>query len=292
VSDNILQVSHTKLNMFSRCGEQYRRRYILGHRMPPSVSLLVGRAVDRSVTANLQNKIDTKQLQPLDVVSDMARDVVKADLEQGFVLSEEEAQEGLTKVKGEAIDKSVRLAQLHATSVAPAIEPVAVQRGLSVTLQREQPVEVVALLDCQEEGRVRDSKTSAKSPNKNEAHRSMQLSIYAMAGRVHDGETPSLVLDYLVDTKVPKAVSLETTRGPKDFATLLNRIDAFVAAHNTGVFMPTNPDSWWCSPDYCGYFDTCRYVRRPEHVALQGADFDLIQQLKASLKAEGESVDG
>jgi hypothetical protein len=35
-----------------------------------------------------------------------------------------------------------------------------------------------------------------------------------------------------------------------------------VEAVKRGVFVPANPDSWWCSRAYCDYFEDCPYVRR------------------------------
>lgn len=55
-------LSISQINMLGRCGEQYRRRYIEGEKIPPGIAALVGRGVDDSVTINLQNKIDTGDL--------------------------------------------------------------------------------------------------------------------------------------------------------------------------------------------------------------------------------------
>ena len=43
-------VSSTRMGMLSRCGEQFRRRYVEHDIVPPGVALIVGSAVDRSVT--------------------------------------------------------------------------------------------------------------------------------------------------------------------------------------------------------------------------------------------------
>jgi len=36
-----------------------------------------------------------------------------------------------------------------------------------------------------------------------------------------------------------------------------------LAAIKTGIFPPTNPDSWWCSEKWCGYWDdVCPFGRK------------------------------
>lgn len=291
MADEKFQVSQTRLQMFQRCGEQYRRRYVEGERMPPGVSLIVGSAVDRSVNANLQEKIDTGSLKPLAEVRDIARDETARGWLFGVALSDDEVTKGVKLVRGESIDKSVRLSGMHAEKVAPKLQPTHVQRGLAVELERlGEPVSLVTIIDVQE-GRksIRDTKTTGKRPEANAAHKSLQLTIESLAVKVHDGEAPErLFLDYLVDTKSGGPDIRETARGVGDYAALLPRIDALLHAHRTGSFAPTNPDNWWCSERFCGFATTCRYFRRPETVALEAGAFDLLDALKKSVKAAEE----
>ena len=55
-------LSISQLEMLSKCGEQYRRRYIEEEIIPPAVAMLVGRSVDKSVDENLIHKIQTDEL--------------------------------------------------------------------------------------------------------------------------------------------------------------------------------------------------------------------------------------
>jgi hypothetical protein len=54
----------------------------------------------------------------------------------------------------------------------------------------------------------------------------------------------------------------QTERSDEDYRQLLMRVDAVTAAIEAGVFLPTTPDNWRCSPKFCGYYDTCPYGRR------------------------------
>lgn len=261
---NDLRLSVTQLNMLSFCGEQYRRRYILGEKRPPGVSALVGRATDKSVNDNMTSKIETGELLPLENIQDIARDALNnAWAEQGVLLTEDEVREGLKKVKGGAVDKSVRLSKLHYTDLAPALQPTHVQRSWELPING-YPVTLVGYIDLQEGLKsIRDTKTAAKAPPANIADLSDQLTMYALAVMQYDGKIPDWIyLDYLIDTKVPKTVSVPTQRKPEDFNSIFARIEMAIKIIETGLFMPARQDHYLCDPRFCGFASTCRYYRR------------------------------
>jgi hypothetical protein len=113
---------------------------------------------------------------------------------------------------------------------------------------------------------VRDLKTSEKSPSKDAADRSQQLTMYALIRQAEVGALPvKLTLDYLVRTPARldrKHVPLDTVRDAEDVGALVHRINTAVEAVKRGVFMPTAPDSWWCAPAWCEFYGSCVYVRR------------------------------
>lgn len=264
------QLHATSVATFSRCGEQFRRRYIEGERMPPGIAAHVGSGVDLAVTANLTQKIQDGTLLSAEAVKDLAREGFQAALDRdGVLYSEEEAERGEDVVAGEAADKAVRLADLHHAELAPVIEPVAVQWPWSLALA-DYDLELVGTADVREDGRIRDTKTSAKSPTADAADKSLQLTAYAMAATVIEGRTPEVSLDYLVDLKTPKTVVLSSTRTDSDFAALLNRVAVIDDAITAGIFPPADPDSWMCSKRFCGFWSTCRYVRRPTQFGVRG----------------------
>lgn len=258
-------LSMTQLDMLSKCGEQYRRRYVDKDIIPPGVAAVVGKATDRSVNQNLEHKIATKELLPLEQVADTARDVLNQEWQSGVVLADEEVGRGVKVVKGEAVDKAVRLSLLHAKQTAPIIEPTHVQRKWTVEITG-YPMDLFGYIDVQEgTSSVRDTKTAGKTPNANAADQSDQLTGYALAVRVLDGKAPEkVVLDYLIDNKMPVAKSFESTRDADDFAALLHRVEVAIVALEKGVFIPARQTDWWCSARWCGYHATCRFVRQPK----------------------------
>lgn len=263
------QLHASGLNMLSKCGAQFERRYILGEKLPPSVSILIGTATDRSVTADLESKIRDGALLPDDAVKDIARDALVAEWERGVAVSPDDAEDGIGS-QGGAIDASVKLATLHHAQAAPRIEPTHVQRPWTLDVDGLN-VQLAGTIDIQEGLRcIRDTKTSGKSPAKDVADTSLQLTTYALAVRQHDGRCPDRVaLDYLVRTKTPKLVQIESQRSDKDFPHLLERVYQASRMIEAGLFMPAPIESWWCHPKWCGYYATCKYAARPVTVAVK-----------------------
>ena len=118
-----------------KCMEQFRRRYIEKDVIPPGVALIVGTGTHKGVDANMTHKIETGELLPVDAVADAARDGVNEAWESGGVkLEADEVAKGIKVVRGEAVDKAVRLARLHATETAPAINPTHAERPWSLEI--------------------------------------------------------------------------------------------------------------------------------------------------------------
>lgn len=301
------QLHVSGLNTISFCGEQYRRLYVEGERIPPGVSALVGRATDKAVTLNLGHKIKTQQLAQIDAVEAAARDTLDHEwATDGVLLQPDEATEGAAKVKGRAIDKAVRLSRLHAITLAPTINATAVQRELVADLNlgkmREsdpglpERIQLAATEDIEEGDAIRDTKTTGKTPSAGVAEESTQLTTYALMRRVIDGlKVVPVKLDYLIDLKTPKAAVYESSRTEADYPPLLRRIAMALRAIRAGAFVPVKQNDPMCSPKYCGFYGSCPYVRRPvsvalPHVVTAATGPTLLDQLEASIAAKAAQL--
>ena len=123
--------------MLTDCGQRFFYRYILGIKRPPSAFMLVGTSTHRSVTRNLDNKIETGDLLKRDEAIGAAEE--KFDAEQKLTPIELEAddkREGLSldTVLAEARDKSVSLAGLHYDQAAPTINAKRTERKFSINM--------------------------------------------------------------------------------------------------------------------------------------------------------------
>lgn len=261
------QLHVSGLNMLSKCGVQFERRYLMGERVPPGWAAVVGTAVDRSVRRNLQSIIDTGEPIPGEEAMDAARDALKAEWDrQGGVHAPEEDE-----TQDAGIDAAVNLSALHHREVAPIIRPVRVARPFVLDL-KGYDMQLAGEIDVDEENAIRDTKTAKKSPSADQAHQSLQLTTYSMARLVLDGALPERVsLDYLVRLKTPKSVTVNATPDREHFKELFARIEAAHVAMSKGAFIPAPLDAWWCSAKWCGYHSTCRYARKPMAVSVGGS---------------------
>lgn len=253
------------LETWSACGEQFRRRYIEGEKTPPPAAMVVGCAVDRGVRADLGHKIETGELLPTEAAKDAARDALESEWQGEVLLDEGES-------KGSSIDKTVGLAGLHHSEIAPALEPTHVARKCVLEVEG-CGFQLAGEIDVQEGSKsIRDTKTRKRPPVVSEADNSLQLTAYSLFAKVADGRPPDFVaLDVLVETpktKKRKTVILRSTRDQQDYQAFLNRVAIMDDAIKKGVFHPARQDDWRCSEKWCGYFDTCRYARSPKTVSV------------------------
>jgi PD-(D/E)XK nuclease superfamily len=255
-----VRLTVTSLLQLSQCGEQYRQRYIQKIRTAPNYSLILGRAVDSTVMLDLKYKIKTGKLLNVDEITDLTRAAVEdIILQDGIMLTQDEVAKGMSRVRAELTREAVMLAHIHHTHVAPRLEPTQVQREFEVDIAGHT---ITGRMDIQEGSRsIRDLKVTGRTPPSDDAERSLQLTVYAMACAQLDGRIPDrLYLDYLVHTAKPSIVKLETTRGRHQFYAVEERVKAAAAAIEAGNFVPAGPDSWYCSERFCPFFMGCKYV--------------------------------
>ncbi len=112
-------LSATQLEMYWRCPEQYRRRYIEHEVVPPGISALTGRAIHRGAETNFRQKIESHADLPAKDIVEAAVAGFDVDVLGGYMLSADEASRGVAIVLGEAKDQTAQLADVHAREQAP-----------------------------------------------------------------------------------------------------------------------------------------------------------------------------
>ncbi len=263
------QLHQSAMNMLSRCGQQYFYRYVEKKIIPPGVALVIGSSTHKSVEADLQCQIENGELLTVEQVKDIARDEFEGRWFKGVSLNKEEGERGLKAVKGEAIDTTVSLAELHRVDLAPKLKPTAVERKWVVKLDG-YPMDLSGTIDIQEGAeRIRDTKTAAKSPVATAADDSLQLTMYGLAVKVIDNQAPQeFVLDTLVKTKTPKTVTQISYRTDADYQMILRRVERSIEIIDRQAFYPADPSNWACSERFCGYWNICPFAKRPVTITM------------------------
>lgn len=258
------QLHQSMLRTLSRCGEQFRRRYICGDKEAPGIALVIGKSTHKVVEKNLRNKIKTKgQLLSLEEIKDSAHDeFINSWNETPIILLPEERELGIKKVKGQSLDMTVKLCELHHANIAPDINPI--ENGIErkfVVICKGYNFDIAGTIDIQEEERIRDTKTSNRRLTQQDVDSSLQLTIYALAAKIFEGQIPKeTCFDILIKKSVPESLTLTSKRNEKDFIAFKNRFEKACEVIEKGMFYPTDYSNYWCSKLYCGYYDTCPYV--------------------------------
>lgn len=254
-------ISHTQINMLLKCGIQYEFRYINGVVAPPSASLVRGKCGHTTLEKNFRQKIETKQDLPVEEMKDTFSDEWEKS-KYGIVWKKKEIGNlSPSKAGGLFKDTGIALVSKFHENLSPLIRPVAVEAPFEVNFEGDYP-KLIGYIDREDEGdEIGEVKFTGKSPSADDAQTDIQLTIYDLGYRVRHGHPPNkLKKQFAVSTKEPKTVSLEV--GHRDDATinrLMWRIQSVMEALKKGVLTPAPAGSWWCSENWCGYWDNCKY---------------------------------
>lgn len=273
------KISYSQLSEFGKCGYKYYLMYVDPDRIRPQKGLWapLGSAVHHSIQKNLEAKMAGVELKNHDL---------RAREEYDRLVEHEDYEvpqgEDASRAHSEARSMAIRLAELHAQKVAPAIFPYLVE--VKFELPRDDYI-LVGVIDVVEKVgspgdpglgvpdlliyQIRDTKTSVKVPDKEAAERSLQLRLYADACREAEGVTPSFaVMDVLMKTNHPVHHQRVTAITDAELDVVGRRIEALLLARERGVFPPAPEGAWYCSKKHCGFWDSCPYALRPASVGL------------------------
>lgn len=255
--------SVSQLNMLQRCGIQYEFRYVKGMKAPPGTALIRGRSVDEAVSMNYDQKIESRVDLPVDQMQDCAAQSVDSLFSEDVHLVGREAGMGKAKVQGVIKDTAVGLTGTYREKISPEIQPVTVQAKMTADLEDDSLLPFVGIVDLiDEELIIHDTKTAGKKPADDVAAKSQQLTTYSLLYRLQTGmKEKALQLDTVIQTSAGnRSTNIQrTTRNEDQMASLVHRFQKAEDAIRKGVFIPTNPDNWWCSSSWCGYYDICPF---------------------------------
>jgi hypothetical protein len=101
---------------------------------------------------------------------------------------------------------------------------------------------------------VSDLKTTTKKWTDQMVNHSVQMTIYAVVEK-----TPLIRVDLLIDQKSgTKYLPIRATRTSREKQVIVEDVEEMASLVKKGVFPRCLPDSWVCTPRFCGYYDECR----------------------------------
>lgn len=255
-------INQSLINSWMLCPERVRREWFEGDRIPPGIAAKIGTGVHKGAEVNHKAKMITRKDEPFDVIQDAARDGYVKSLESGVFFPPGEISSA-KKQLSKGLDVSVALAKLYSESLAPNILPLSVEKTIflehdEITIPLRGTIDVLT-----EDNWLPDLKTSAKKWPQSKADTSVQATLYNELVKKETGAYPKKIsFEIFTKTKTPAHQSIETTRTKDDFKLLILRIKIMMQQITAGIFPPADPSSWACSPKWCGFYATCKYISK------------------------------
>jgi len=238
-------VSYTQFGMWQRCPRQWKYRYVDGLRIPPGGAQIEGRCYHKSVEVNFVQKVASfKDLPVEDCLDAFATEWDKN-------LSEEEFIDWEDRNPGAIKDEGYSLVSEYMVVQAPRVQPLEVEEWYISEVAGAKFVIRIDLMD--DTGTVIDHKTAKRSYNQADVDKDLQASAAAFSL-----DRPILFQNHVAIKSVhPRIQVVKTVRTREDIEWWLDLASGIVTQMKIGV-APPNPNGWWCSPNYCGFYGLCR----------------------------------
>lgn len=272
--------------MYCKCPEAFRRRHIEGEVIPPGMAMHKGSGMHGGANTNFVQKRETFVDLPVDDIIDASVAAFEHECERrGYQLDDDEKSRGAVVVVAEAKDEVAELAKAYAKEQAPQYQPILVEEPVRIVvpnsshdifgyidLLAEDSEQLKSMTGDNDTKRIVDFKTTRKKKNQADVDDSLPLTFYAAAAHIlHGAPVDEVRLEVLIRyaNRVGRQV-LVSQRGQADYAVLSHRMNAVLAGIKAGIFPPTNPMAWWCSPKWCGFWHTCPYTNSDRLHQIEG----------------------
>lgn len=318
----ILHNSH--LGMLLGCGYKWEQVHVKGVLDRPSVPMVIGRAADETISANLTRKSAGQGMMTEEEINDVSTDTFrKAWNETPLWLDNEERELGIQRVK-ELAEGDVRKGSLrYVNDFAPSINPRpdGVQWKWTIDCHRRDiPFDLAGTCDVVTEDfsyspdgellasfiDVRDLKVRKTKPSRLEVEHSRQFTLYSMAVLLNlQIKTRYVWMDCFVRPTKTLGVRIETfksSRDMDDYRVYQNILEAAGKMYKYGVFPPADPERPYSPCHRCSLQEKCPYYNGRRTVALSSAQIneqpimkegeihEVKRRKKATSRTPGEST--
>ncbi|MBU6414864.1 PD-(D/E)XK nuclease family protein [Patescibacteria group bacterium] len=258
-----------------KCPLHYYFRYIKGVKIPPTSAMTLGISVHSALEVNFRQKIQSKKDLPIEAVLEAYSDSFESAKQE----TAWEKDENPAEVKDEGMnlicayhtgkdrnEEPMMYRELNSETkkyekklvqpLSPQIMPLFVETPFEIQFNNDVGYTFIGRMDLvDDQHRIHDIKTSAKTPTKDQVDADLQMTAYALGFRVKTGATEKgLVMDYIIKNKSPKIMSVETYRTREDIDRLLQILGSIANAVEKGIFY-CSCNSIFCGPQNCQYWD-------------------------------------
>ena len=239
-------ISISQINKYLACPKSYEYRYVQGIPETKSSALVVGSSFHKVIQESNRRKLETGELLTDEEMNEIYKEYWdKSNIDIDWKDDEDPATE---------YERGLVMAKAYMDDIGKQLEPVGFEARFDVEVEGIPFMGYIDLIE--KDGTIRDLKTSKKSPAKDMAEKSLQLTGYAYAYRELTGDRErACSLDYVVSLKRGvKITRLETEisdnrieRFKDTLWNVANAIDKEIYYRNEGMA---------CS--WCNFKDICK----------------------------------
>ncbi len=171
-------LSASQLSMLERCPEQFRRRYLLGEKDPPSAALVWGTVDGKAhAVANFTQKIHSHEDCHVSYVQEAFASLFDSEVDERGGASEIDWRDDKP---GEIKDRGAALVGLYHRDVSPRIQPTAIEERFELAIPGI-PVPFIGYIDVSTEPLSIERKTSSAQSKTIPPQYVVQTLCYALA---------------------------------------------------------------------------------------------------------------
>lgn len=247
------RISHSTLQTYLMCGLRWQFEQEEKHRHA-TVAMAVGTATAAAAFCDNIAKLNGRAAQLATIID---HGVARYEWE---VTTCEIPASRLEITNGK--DDAAGAARCYGERLSPRIEPILAEEKVIATV--DEGVELAGTLDVAERDAVRDLKTGRRWTQAR-ADRSRQLTGYSLLFEARFGRVPARVaIDSIAkDRRGWSAATLWSQRTERDRLAFIETVRRAKAGMEAGVALPAAEGSWWCSREYCPWWNRC--TARPDY---------------------------
>jgi len=250
----IKAISNSMLDLWLKCGEAFKFRYLEELKIPPGIAAHRGSAIHKATEINHKQKIDTEEDMPLDSLQDAARDEYVMRCKEGVLIPPEDRPQK-DKLLNEGLNDAISMTKSYKDEIAPQIMPAIVEKYMSEDFGFEYPIcgiiDVIDIVNIKH-----DIKTCAKIKSAGWETKELQPTFYTLLRPPLNNIASKFKYHIITPQKVQE---LETQRTATDINHLIKYIKVFMRDLKVGIFKPAELGHWFCSEKWCGYYPICKY---------------------------------
>lgn len=263
---SVKHLSYSSVDTYMRCPRSWKRKYMEHADMPVHVNLIFGSVFHSVVEDDIRSRcLGTGMLDLQWLWNKHWKDKVaeSGTIDWGKLSPSDYYNDGLRMLGNKDVMATIR--SMNAFMVHPLIYGEVSQPMPSVELEFSLllngiKVPIIGFIDViGTDGVPVDIKTASKSWPAGKGEQEIQPAIYLAAlnqcGYVQHGGRFRYVV--FIKTKVPKVQVIDLQYTPAQIEWAVGAVRDVWKGIKRGVF-PPNYTGWMCSPNQCGYWDTCR----------------------------------